>query len=106
MTTFCRDCNISLTDDIKYSNNYCFPCQEKIIYQEYIDFQIENGILKKCENCGSIWSGTGSCMCIDYESENEIIYSDNDTDSELDTEYSFEYLNLSPTDVSVINNLD
>ena len=106
MTTFCRDCNIALTDDIKYSNNNCFPCLETIIYQEYIDIQIENGTLKKCDNCGSIWNGTGRCMCIDYEFENEINYSDNDTDSEQDTDSSYEYLSLSPTSVNEINNLD
>ena len=88
MTTFCKDCNIALTDDIMYSTDYCFPCQEIIIHYEYINIQLESGELKKCDNCGNIWNGVGLCMCVDYEFENEIIYSDNETDSEHETEDS------------------
>ena len=68
----CKNCNTLLTEDIAYSDELCYPCEEENIQIEYL---IEIGSLFKCENCGNIWDGNAQCNCwtfediIDYEEE-------------------------------------
>tara|TARA_B100000700_G_C14992150_1_gene831865 strand:+ start:628 stop:903 length:276 start_codon:yes stop_codon:yes gene_type:complete len=72
----CKNCNILLTDDIAYSDELCYPCEEEHIYDEYVKHLIEIGRFIQCENCGNIWNGNAQCNCWSFEDifENEEEY--------------------------------
>ena len=72
----CTKCNTLLTDDIKYSDKICCPCEEDIINDEYVEHLIDIGHLTRCENCGNIWDGNAQCNCWTFEDidEHEVEY--------------------------------
>jgi len=63
----CKNCNTLLTDDIAYSDELCYPCEEENIHEEYIEHLIEIGHLTQCENCGNIWDGNAQCNCWTFD---------------------------------------
>ena len=63
----CINCNILLTDDIAYSDELCYPCEEENMHDENIEYLIEIGHLTQCENCGNIWDGNAQCNCWIFE---------------------------------------
>ena len=95
----CKECNTEMTDDIKYTDDFCCPCYEKQVndeYNEYIQLLLGTGEMIQCELCGNIWDGHAQCNCwewynvYDDEEENEI--------------YDFDY--FEPTSVADIYILD
>jgi hypothetical protein len=71
----CKNCNTLLSDDIAYSDEICYPCEEENMHNEYVEHLIDMGRLVQCENCGNIWDGNAQCNCwtlediIEYEDE-------------------------------------
>jgi hypothetical protein len=63
----CKNCNTLLTDDIAYSDELCYPCEEENMHDENIEYLIEIGHLTQCENCGNIWDGNAQCNCWTFE---------------------------------------
>ena len=54
----CKYCNTELTDDIYFTDEFCFPCYEE---------QLNEFVQVRCELCGNIWEGgPEQCNCWEF----------------------------------------
>jgi hypothetical protein len=93
----CKECNTELTDDIKYTDDYCCPCYEKKTdddYEKHIQHLLETGEMIQCEYCGNIWDGHAQCNCWEWTN----IFHDDE--EEYDNDY------FEPTSVADVYILD
>lgn len=96
----CKECNIELTDDIKYTDDFCCPCYEKKTdddYEKHIQHLLETGEMIQCEYCGNIWDGHAQCNCWEWTN---VFHDDEEI---FDQDYLHNFEPMSVADIYILD---